>query len=234
MIARWPGHVPAGKTSDIARFGTSCRRLPNWPEAKRRPQSTGFRCAHAARASSPSVRTGISTGNSKGGDAASLGHWKAIRDPDVQVAELYDLTTDPAKSTTWPMSGRTWLRRSRRCSRVLGRSRLCGRWSGKAGKEQEIGDGQVSCPPESQRRLGMFFTPSRLRETVHVTVFSRVPSAPRRQVEGVRGIAGAFLVLPAYARSPTCDRGAPSGIRTGFISALKGPNLVAQGNALGS
>ena len=104
--------------------------------------------------------------------------------------------------------------------------------TGGRGKEQEIGDRQVSCPPNTAG-LGVYAFPRYYAKQLHVTVFSRVPLAPRQQVEAVRELP----VLSSYflprtlanvrSRCSIC-------IRTGCTSALKGPNLVAQGNALGS
>ncbi len=103
MIARWPGHVPAGKTSDepwaFWDFLPTCAALAGTqPPADAKLDGINVLPALLGGSLPPRefMYWEIHDGGSK--QAVRMGNWKAVRPTWKSPVELYDLKTDPAES----------------------------------------------------------------------------------------------------------------------------------------
>jgi arylsulfatase A-like enzyme len=102
-IARWPGHVPAGRVSnspwafwDFLPTAAELAKAPLPAELKR----DGVSLVSFLKGGEPPAREGFywELHEGKPQQAARIGDWKAVRISPVNPVQLYDLATDPAES----------------------------------------------------------------------------------------------------------------------------------------
>ena len=103
MIVRWPGRVPAGRTSDhVWALWDVMPTLAELAERRRPRGSTGSRWCRRCWARGRSGRTSTSTGSSTSRarkQAVRADRWKGVRQPMLTGRlELYDLEKDPAEA----------------------------------------------------------------------------------------------------------------------------------------
>jgi arylsulfatase A len=99
FVARWPGHIPAGRVSALP--SAFWDMLPTLAELGRAPAPKGLDGVSLVptlegRPESPPTRPYLYWEFS-GHQAVRLGDWKGVRLKASQVTELYDLAVDPGE-----------------------------------------------------------------------------------------------------------------------------------------
>ncbi len=114
LVARWPGHVPAGETS--ARPSAFWDMLPTFAELAGAPvprDTDGLSLVPTllGKPDQPQTRDYLYW-EFEGRQAVRLGNWKAVRLKPTNATELYNLATDPAEQTNVAAANPSIVRRA--------------------------------------------------------------------------------------------------------------------------